>query len=682
MNGHDPERELDGLFKRVPAPEPSARLRKAIATARLAPEAARRRSLRFPRLGLGLVGLAAAALVALVTLPFLGGLGIAGGPKPIEASMVDGAYRLDFRLDKSDWSPTEAIQGTATLSYTGKESVTVGTAGDGPIGFSYTEVGGSRAISPVWAQSCVHRELAADKPISTGLTKSGGWIGEDPNASFYASFLQSGPAVYLPVGDWQITAIAQFDEGDCGGTSHGLHASLTVHVSGEGTPPPATEGPTGPLPEVSSPSVPSSIAACATEYKVKEGDTLSGIASQFSVSLADLEAVNQDAVPDPNNLVAGATLCIPASSPPSGSTAISGRFVSTGSYLSQGSPARAFARLTDGRVLFVDDPGAEIYDPGTGTFSEVGDPTVSHPNGTATLLADGRVLLADGFLMTNGETDSAELFDPATSSFSKTGSTTVPRFGSTATLLGDGRVLIAGGGLEHSGVGWLYRGQAMDPRPLPSNDRLADSTLEMLSSAELYDPATGTFQPTGPMTTGRDNATATLLGDGRVLIAGGGDEGNSGEQTAELYDPRTGSFTPTGSMHEGRYSHQATLLPDGNVLITGGTYGTDGLTTIESYDSALGTFIRIGDTGGRNYYSVVPMPDGRVLLMGGLPSKDAVKTPSQLQTDSVVFDPQSRTFSPGPAMASGNIVAAVPLVDGRAVVVEAPQGIVVELYEP
>jgi hypothetical protein len=164
---------------------------------------------------------------------------------------------------------------------------------------------------------------------------------------------------------------------------------------------------------------------------------------------------------------------------------------------------------------------------------------------TATLLPDGRVLIAGGF----GESPylaSAELYDPKTGSFSPTGSMATARELHTATLLSDGLVLIAGG-----------------------NDSWYSTTSTSFASAELYDPKTGSFSPTGSMATARSYHTATLLSDGLVLIAGGTD-GSTWLVSAELYDPKTGSFSPTGSMTTGRAFHTATALPDGRVLIAGG----------------------------------------------------------------------------------------------------------------
>ncbi len=228
-------------------------------------------------------------------------------------------------------------------------------------------------------------------------------------------------------------------------------------------------------------------------------------------------------------------------------------------------------------------------------FSETGSMATAREFHTATLLSDGRVLIAGGQNLTADMCGapilaSAELYDPATGTFSPTGPMASARESHTETLLTDGRVLIAGG---VKGGLWT----------------------DLLASAELYDPSIGTFKPTGSMTTARELHTATLLSDGRVLIAGGW-SGASYLASAELYDPATGTFSPTGSMTTARFDHTATLLSDGRVLLAGGQHGL--FASVELYDPATGTFSAAGSmTTAREYNSATLLSDGRVLIAGG-----------------------------------------------------------------
>ena len=143
---------------------------------------------------------------------------------------------------------------------------------------------------------------------------------------------------------------------------------------------------------------------------------------------------------------------------------------------------------------------------------------------------------------------SIEVYDPGTGTFTEiVGEDGAGIFGHTATLLPNGKVLLAGG---FANSVWDYSGSTS------------------CNVANLYDSATGVFSGTGSMTANRVGHTATLLANGKVLIAGGADQDPTGTglASAELYDPSTGTFTQTGSMAVGRFLHTATLLQNGKVL--------------------------------------------------------------------------------------------------------------------
>lgn len=266
--------------------------------------------------------------------------------------------------------------------------------------------------------------------------------------------------------------------------------------------------------------------------------------------------------------------------------------------------------LVDGRVLAVGGVGgvgatAEIYDPRSGTWALTPLMLTDRNRHTATVLIDGRVLVAggEGDDFTSGPSRSAELYDPATNSWSEAAQLSEGRAGHTATLLADGRVLVVGGGTPVPGPEsdsftsspvataevydpdrhmWSSAGSTLQARESHTATLLEDGRVlvvgghdpvldQALTSAELYDPATGSWSSARPLENRRAGHTATLLVDGRVLVAGGQDDENRQKQRAEIYDAATDTWSPAGEMRKGRHGHTATLLDDGNVLIAGGS---------------------------------------------------------------------------------------------------------------
>jgi uncharacterized protein (TIGR03437 family) len=321
--------------------------------------------------------------------------------------------------------------------------------------------------------------------------------------------------------------------------------------------------------------------------------------------------------------------------------------------------------LLDGRVLLAGgdssyatanaESSAEIYDPVAGTFAPTGSMTTPRDGHTATLLPNGKVLIAGGGPRISGSgysLSSAELYDPAGGTFSPTGSMNVERSLHTATLLNNGKVLIAGG----------YRrvvGASASDATFPTN-------------AELYDPATETFTPAGVMNAPFAD-TATLLVDGRVLITRGNPQGPGPYlSSADLYDPVTGNFSPAGYMNANHTGPSATLLMNGKVLIAGGDIGDgDGESNkAELYDPATGAFTTTGNlTTGREQNATALLPDGTVLFAGGHGGVPVPGGGFDNLASSEVFNPLTASFSAVGAMLTGRDIPAATLLNSGQVLI-------------
>lgn len=311
-----------------------------------------------------------------------------------------------------------------------------------------------------------------------------------------------------------------------------------------------------------------------------------------------------------------------------------------------------------------------------------------HVEGTATLLADGRVLLA-GRQAPFGPM-SAEIYSPEQNAFSRAADLASPRgFTPVATLLKDGRVLIVGGSsTSHSDVETI---EAYDPGTntwkeigrIPPEARISDALSlgngsVLFTTGEghkegllLFDPLSGGIKPVGhPAMVVNGSPLATLLADGQVLITHL-DYGSDEDQAANafLYDPNSETTKAVGRLAQGRQSHQATLLPDGRVLISG---GADRAPSAEIFDPVKMTFSPAGEmVAPRALHRAVALSDGRVLIVAGVASGGTAampdpavlkdKTPDEiikimksiptpkaepLRAEAELFDPRTNKFTP------------------------------------
>jgi hypothetical protein len=200
---------------------------------------------------------------------------------------------------------------------------------------------------------------------------------------------------------------------------------------------------------------------------------------------------------------------------------------------------------------------SETYDPATGTWSPAASIAVARYSASQTALPNGNAFIIGGITCCPYHWfNEAEVYDTLSLAWTPT-SQKQSRANGPISLIAGGKVLVAGGvnGTQPTSIS--------------------------VPDAEVFDPSTGTWNRSYDMSIPRNSQTLTTLPSGQVLAAGGctlGWGGCGAVSTAELYNPATGSWSSTGSMSATRSGHAAVGLPNGQVLVTGGSSDSPGVT--------------------------------------------------------------------------------------------------------
>jgi hypothetical protein len=308
-----------------------------------------------------------------------------------------------------------------------------------------------------------------------------------------------------------------------------------------------------------------------------------------------------------------------------------------------------------------------------GSWRSTGSLNVPRLQATATLLDTGKVLVAGGRNFAFSQSlKSAELYNPVTEAFTPTGSMTDGRWSHTATKLANGKVLVAGGFTDPTTsanaqpvltsaelydpatgtwtpTGSMTTRRALHVAQLLPNGKvlvaggrtcngpppLACNSAFTTPTAEIYDPATGAWTPATGLNSARTTTSAVLLGNGKVLVPAGFP---GGQATADVYDPAANTWTPTGFLNAPRARQGAMLLPDGSALVAAGSTGAAVVST-ETYNPATNAWTLAGNVSQTRFnYFFTELPNGRVLIAGGAGGATA-------STTAEVFDPVTRTWS-------------------------------------
>jgi hypothetical protein len=278
----------------------------------------------------------------------------------------------------------------------------------------------------------------------------------------------------------------------------------------------------------------------------------------------------------------------------------------------------------------------------TGAWRLAAEPPLGTTGGSATVLSDGRVLLAGGYFRNGSPSPAAQLHDPSADGWTQLPSMPGPRMSHTATLLRDGRVLITGGS---------------------DGERSLSSTL-------IFDPSTLTWSPAAPLPSASEGASSVLLDDGRVLVVGGNRRQLFSPElvplaSAETYDPARSAWSTAPNLSVPTAGGRLVALGDGTALYAGG-FGENGpVIAPELFDPVRNAWTSAGDLPlPISIGLAAPLGRQRVLFIGtGLgPSNHAA---------AVLFSLSARSWSvvkspPGAAFP----VALAPASAGRLLLIE------------
>ena len=329
--------------------------------------------------------------------------------------------------------------------------------------------------------------------------------------------------------------------------------------------------------------------------------------------------------------------------------------------------------LPDGRVLVVGgmDEGfnplrtSEIFDPVTNRWNAAEDMSVARTEHSATLLKDGRVIVTGGMNENLKIIGTTEIFNPKTGKWSEYEGMKTVRRGHFTLSLPDGKVAVVGGvGQTLGGLGILAN----------------ISAVGALLSTEIYDPKTNRWSLASDMLEGHSGGLAVLLKDGRVLVAGGYNQGEA-LASSEVFDPNLGEWMRTASMARKTFANTATVLSDGSVLFTGGfgmSRSKGGITPgSEVFDPKSNEWRRAPDTvHGRMGHTSTLLPDGRVITIGGATAEGPVNSGEYMEPETWMWSEIT------PMSVKRSQHTATLLADGRILVAGGAIQTTVEVYDP